>query len=168
MTRESFARGINLLCEAFRHDATDAFLEAYWIGLSEIEDDAFGRAVHFVIRNSRFMPSVAEILDASGQGDMRASLRAAEAWTKIRPLISEDGGDLDDPLAQRVIAALGGWRVLGDRSVEENSTWTRKQFIDLYIEYARTVSKRVDVAIDHDASKAEISTERVTAEKTEL
>lgn len=133
LNRERFSQRISVLCEAFGRDITRALLEAYWIALEELEESDFDRAVATCLKGSRFMPTPAEIRDAAGEN---LAVRADAAWREVRPLISKDGGTLSDPIAKLVVESLGGWRALGNRSEDENSTWTRKEFLRLYEAYA--------------------------------
>jgi hypothetical protein len=137
MTRhEKFSQRMAMLCETFERDATESLLETYWFALNDLSEERLDRGVFRCLRESRFMPRPADIRHAAGEVENPAVL-ADVAWREVRSLISEWHRSLTDPLAELVVSSLGGWSTLEDRTEDENSTWTRKEFLRLYEEYAR-------------------------------
>lgn len=133
--RQNFAAGIGLLCEAFRKEPTKAMLRAYWLALHDMSVDDFGRAVQVCLRECKFLPSPAEIRERCG---VSHEITAAQQWDHVMARYRVTGGsegDLDE-VARKVLGLLGGYKRIGNRSSDENDTWTRKEFIRLYSELA--------------------------------
>ena len=131
---ETFCVAMASLCECFGRDASKTLLDAYWLALDDLDDAALLRGAKECMRSGKFMPRPSEIRAAAGVVES-VPVKAAEAWSAARTLIAYGGGTLADPVASAVVEALGGWGVLGNRSAEENATWTRKEFLRLYEEY---------------------------------
>ena len=130
---KAFFETMAALCECFERDPSTALIEAYWIALQDLGEPELRRGAMVCMRDLRFMPRPADIRKSAGLA-LSVPVKAAEAWSAARTLIAYGGGTLADPIASYVVECLGGWAVLGNRSAEENGTWTRKEFLRLYEE----------------------------------
>ena len=131
--RPEFVKAMESMSGTFRQEVTAPMLDGYWAALKHLPIRDFGVAVAECLKSAKFMPVPAEILERCA-GPI--ALRAAAAWGEVADWCWRGGHDLKDPVANRVVALLGGWKVLGGESSKEFHTWTRKEFLRIYEELA--------------------------------
>lgn len=122
------------LCESFNRTPSQVTYLAYEMGLSDLSIEVINRAVERALRESRFMPSPAELRELAGEATKED--RAVLAWTALQANIHigpYKHVDFDDQLTNATIRSLGGWSTFLSRfSGAEAEKWLRKEFIDTY------------------------------------
>lgn len=122
------------LCESFGRTPSKVTYLAYEIGLSDLPIESITKAVERALRESRFMPSAAELRELAGETTKED--RAVLAWTALQShlyLGPYKHVDFDDPFTNATIRSLGGWPTFLSRfSGAEAEKWLRKEFIDTY------------------------------------
>jgi hypothetical protein len=136
MQRAEFVLVIQALAATYSRDATEAMLTGYWMGLEDVDLAGVKRAAAAAMHHSRFMPTVAELRELSGE--MPVTTRAAVAWQAVRQAVCRygyyDSVRFDDPV---VTAALrngwGGWIQFDEALERDEEKWIRKEFERLYV-----------------------------------
>lgn len=80
MTRDETKRIIGLLIAAFparKVEDVTALVDAYWIGLDELDYPAVELACKTLIRSNKFFPSISELRDAVAQSQKYTAKRYA-------------------------------------------------------------------------------------------
>jgi hypothetical protein len=137
MTLKSIDEVVTMLAEAFGQRITPIRLMAYDAGLSDVPLASLNAAVVRAIRESRFMPTVAELRELCGvaSGCIDVKDRPLLAWQAVRGAISHVGGydspDFDDAAINATIRELGGWKLLCDTETGEMH-WLEKRFCATY------------------------------------
>lgn len=127
---------IAVLIAAFPGKATDATVQIYERMLGDLEYVAANAAVERLLATAKFLPTIAEIREATltvHAGEIRPG---AEAWGEVLRAIARYGrnrtpGDdfqFSDPVTAECVAALK-WRELCD---SENQVADRARFVELY------------------------------------
>lgn len=119
--QQAIAAAVTTLSETHRQPLSDAAAQAYLIGLDDLTHEQLSVAMKRAIRESKFMPSPAELRAFAGVGGPQAiEQAAAEAWEAVRSAmdrhdytVSVDFG----PLVNAVIRNLGGWGWLCDQKL---------------------------------------------------
>lgn len=137
-SKPEFGHVLRAMSATYRQDVTAPMLQGYWMALSGMELDAFKRAVEVSMRECKFMPTPAEILE---QSDESSALRAAQAWHAVTQVSHQGGAKLDDEIANHVIRLMGGWRHMTSTTSEQFHTWSRKEFLRLYEESLASETK---------------------------
>lgn len=132
--RERFVSVLEALCASFRVEPSEALLEGYWLGLSDLALADVQRAAVRAIRECQHMPRPVELRKLTGE--MGAEGRAVRAWSALKGAIAAHGAyrsvDFDDPLVNATVRNLGGWPRLCATATEEFEKWTRKDFERIY------------------------------------
>lgn len=127
------------LCECFGRKPSDAMLNGYQLGLSDLSIEQIRHACTQALRHCRFMPSVAELRELSGQ--LTPQARAVIAWDALRKAISDHGYyrsvAFDDSLIHATVNNLGGWLRISVLSGDELDKWLRKDFERTYVAYCQ-------------------------------
>jgi hypothetical protein len=137
MTLKSIDEVVTLLAEAFGQKVTPIRLMAYEAGLSDVPLSALNAAVVRAIRESRFMPTVAELRELCGvvSGRIEAKDRPLLAWEAVRRAISRvgayDSPNFADPVIHAVLRSMGGWTQVCDWTLDE-MPWREKEFKAAY------------------------------------
>jgi hypothetical protein len=123
------------LCEAFNRTPSQATFMAYEIGLEDLPIESIEVAVKRALRESRFMPSPAELRELGGESTSQD--RATLAWDAVLKAVHlgpyKHVSFVDDRIINATIRNLGGWPSFLTRfSSAENEKWLRKDFIDTY------------------------------------
>lgn len=122
------------LCESFARTPSKVTYLAYEIGLKDLPIESITMAVERALRESRFMPSAAELRELAGETTKED--RAVLAWTSLQSHIylgPYKHVNFDDPFTNATIRSLGGWPTFLSRfSGAEAEKWLRKEFIDTY------------------------------------
>lgn len=138
--RKRFVVIMQALCAAHRVEPSEALLEAYWIGLSDLDAVDFEAGARRALRECVHMPKPRDLRDLSGV--MTAESRALSAFDHVSRALGSIGTGrsvrFDDPVIHRVVRMLGGWVKLGQQDSEEFGKWTRKDFIKLYQAFEAT------------------------------
>lgn len=137
--KKEFTETIQVLAAAFNKDASKAFLQAYWLGLSDLAIGAIKSAANNALHNSRFMPTPAELRDMAGV--VRLDDQAVLAFGLLEATMRKHGSyasiDFDDKAINAAINALGGWEAACEISDEEFFGFFRKRFLETYKAIAR-------------------------------
>lgn len=123
------------LCEAFNRKPSQATFMAYEIGLEDMPIEAIEFSVRRALRESRFMPSPAELRELGGEPTSED--RAVLAWNSVLKAVPlgpyKHVSFVDDRITNATIRNLGGWPTFLERfSGAESEKWVRKEFIDAY------------------------------------
>lgn len=136
--RVEFKTMLAALCESFCKEPSAATFYGYWLALEDLDFTDVKRAAVKAMRESRFMPSAAELRQFAGIAS--ASDRALLAWAaveKAAPIGSYKSIDFDDPLINAAIRSMGGWPAILDKSQEVFDTFVRKDFLAAHQGYMR-------------------------------
>ena len=135
MTEEKFKAAIAALAATFGRAVEPAMLKGYEIGLADLTDQQLSFATARALRESKFMPTPKELRDYV-EGPTR--ITAAMQWAHVRRTLdtldiygSPDFG----PVVNAVVHALGGWKVLCEKSIPD-LVWIQKDFERLFAEYS--------------------------------
>jgi hypothetical protein len=139
--QQAIATAVTTLSEAFRQPLTDVAARGYMIGLDDLTHEQVAMAMKRAIRESKFMPSPAELRAFAGAGGARATETVAvEAWEAVRSAmdrhdytVSVDFGSL----VNAVVRNLGGWAWLCDQRLSA-LPFVRKDFERVYALLAAT------------------------------
>lgn len=138
--RSDFGTVIEALAATFSREATEALLTGYWLGLSDVPLAQVKRAVVAAMRTSRFMPSVAELRELSGE--LPLAVRTVKAWDVFERAVIEHGGYssvcFDDPVINATIHQLGGWERCCETETQRFDVWLRKDFERVYAALCRS------------------------------
>ena len=113
-------------------------LQAYWHFLSDMELAAFLGAVETAGRTLKFFPKPAELRELGGES---IKAETAEAWGAVMDAKRRHDYTTSvnfGPLVNAVIANMGGWLRLCDRTLDE-LVWDRKKFEELYAAFRTKV-----------------------------
>ena len=78
--KRAFMETIQALAVNFRTEATTALLQAMWMGLEDLSLVSFQAGAKRALRESEFMPTVAELRKLSGHGRREATPPYFERW----------------------------------------------------------------------------------------
>jgi hypothetical protein len=138
--REDFCLTIAAMATTYRQEATKALYEGYWQGLKDLPLEAVRLAVTRALRESRFLPTVAELRELAGV--VTPEDRCVQVWEVVRRAVYRFGYytsvDFDDPLTNATIRNLGGWPALQERLEKDDDQWVRKDFDRIYASLARS------------------------------
>lgn len=134
MTREIFLKGISLLNRGFKpHQWEDDTLEVWYRVLSDIDDKDFQKAVLWLLNNSKFFPTVAEIRETVRNLSVHVKT-GDEAWGEVLKAISLYGSysepEFSDPITALAVERIGWLSIC--RSNESDLPIIRAQFRNLY------------------------------------
>lgn len=135
-----FLELVTMLGEVYDKPVSKERLTIWFKVLSDYSIEEVERAAIAHMRESRFMPTPADLIDR-----MRPNLAdtAELAWVEVPKLLRNSrAAKSSDPITEKVIQDMGGWSTLGQKSSAE-LVWVQKAFVDRYQVYA---SHGVDVA----------------------
>lgn len=148
--QEQTLRSIGLLQLAYQNDLPEERLAFYVEMLKDIPPAALRAGVMYCINHCKFLPSIAEIRDATDRATAMASgasdeNSAAEAWGRVQRAIASVGYTgrpdfSDDPILANVVNHLG-WKEICQTPVDDTSI-LRSQFRKAYESECR---KRKDI-----------------------
>lgn len=132
--KKAFAAVIGGLAVSTGKEADSILLKAYWVGLEDLPIDAVQRAAMKALRESKFMPSVAELRELAGVASSQD--QALKAWGVFQEAVRKHGYHrsvlFEDPVITATVRNLGGWMRVCDLPEDEFSKWLRKDFISTY------------------------------------
>ena len=115
--RPRFVEVLTGLAEIWRVDLTKEAIEIWWRGMKDWSIEEFKTAAGHLIKNSQFMPKPYDFEQLLKAGETSAH----EAWSFA--LKHADGawqhGVLGDPLIDRAVATLGGYRVIAHSEMDK-------------------------------------------------
>lgn len=137
MERKRFVAALTMLSEtlAASKPLSDAALEGYWIGLHGLTDGQIRDALAHALRSCKFMPAPRELRDFV---EAPTRITAAMEWANVRRIVDKVdvyGSPDFGALTNAVIHALGGWRVLCEKSIPD-LVWYQKDFERIYADFA--------------------------------
>lgn len=127
--KRRFAELMTMVAEVYGKEITAQKL-AFWFDLlGDCDVEAVERAARDHMRASKFMPTPAELIERMQPAvDQRALL----AWAEVpRLLRNSRAARSADPITERVVADLGGWIQLGQKTPQE-LVWVEKEFAKRY------------------------------------
>ena len=127
-----FRNAIAGMALTFRRDVAEVLFDGYWMGLSDLPIEATEHAVQRAIRSCKFMPTVAELRELSGE--LTPEARALRAWDLFNRAVATHGiwrsVDFDDPVVNATVRSLGGWQATYE--VDDWDTFYRHRFLKTY------------------------------------
>lgn len=135
---EATLRQIGVLQLAYRNDMPEERLRFYVEMLKDIPPAALSAGVKYCINHSSFLPSIAEIREASEKVATLAMgtkpIDSATAWGKVQKAIAAVGYTgvpaFDDPVTQRVVDRFG-WKEICQTPTDDTAI-LRAQFRKAY------------------------------------
>lgn len=132
---------IRAMFASFSSECTEATLQGYWLGLSDLSIEQVETAVAYSIRASRFVPRPAELREYLGL-NVSDEDTAVAAWGDVLRAVRlgpYKHVDFEDKLCNAVIRNLGGWVTFLQRfSDAESEKWTRLDFVKCYKAFTKS------------------------------
>ena len=139
--REEFFMALTMMFETLGREASEAQVEGYWIGLSDLEFPDVKRALGRAIRECRkFVPTPAELRELAGVDSPESA--AVLAWMELQKAIRigpYSHVQFRDPVITATIRAMtGNWAAMCGRFAEGESEekWIQKDFVRIYSVFA--------------------------------
>ena len=136
---EKFVLAISALAAAFGREADQPTFQAYRWGLDGMPIEAIEKACIMAIRESKFMPTPAELRELGGEVSSKSI--GLLAWQSFCQAVRKHGGnysvDFDDRTINAVVRNLGGWQAITLLEGEEFTKWLRMRFLDAYEKLGR-------------------------------
>jgi len=139
--KAGFAVAIGALFASFGQDATQATLQGYWLGLSDLTIGQVETAVAKSIRERKFVPRPVELRELVGahQSDDDTAIAAWSDVLRAVRLGPYKHIDFQDKLCNAVVRNLGGWVTFLERfSDAESEKWVRLDFVKCYKSFAKS------------------------------
>lgn len=137
--RPEFVRVLNGLAAIKRVDLSKDAYELWWLCMNKWSIDDFKEAAGYLLRNCEFMPAPYDF----EQLRKKAETGAHEAWSLA--LQHAEGawrnGELGDALIDRVIAMLGGYRVIALSNMDKLG-FLERRFTHAYNDFLDTGAVR--------------------------
>lgn len=131
--KKRFAEVMTLMGTVYGKEISVEQMRAWFELLADCEVADLEVAAKAHMRESRFMPTPAELLDRLNP---KANQRAMLAWAEVpRLLRNSRAAKSEDPVTERVVQDLGGWFALGQKTAAE-LVWVEKEFVQRYEMYA--------------------------------
>lgn len=137
--RDKFAHMMIALGEYYGRDISDGLMEMYWNGLAHFELPVVREALNRHMQNpdsGQFMPKVSDVVKMTTGSTQDSALLA---WSKVDKAMRQVGCYesivFDDPIIHRVIADMGGWIGLSNKT-ENEWVFVGKEFETRYKGYA--------------------------------
>jgi hypothetical protein len=159
--KKRFAELMAGMAEVFQKDLSQSLLGLYWNALQDISIAELEKAVSHIVMTRTItgtLPLPAEIIQAGG-GSLEE--RAEIAWRTLVKTIEDQGYyqtvQFEDGATGHAVQALGGWmRICGDDPdwTTDNLKWRKKEFVNLYHNFARQNVPSVKLIGFHEANNA--------------
>lgn len=132
---------IQALAAQFRVECDVPLFLGYTMALEELSIDEIRLAIGKACRESKFMPTGAELRTLAGV--QSPASRALIAWNVVKGAIQTVGAycsvDFDDPVTNATLRTLGGWVAVCDTpAVDQFDKFLRKEFERVYCELWKT------------------------------
>lgn len=134
LNRQTFNKGMAILCEIYKREVTDLLLTGYYMVLSKLEDQQFEDAIQKILETRIYtdLPTPGDIYQAViGNSE----IKAIQALKKLEYAVDHYGYYysmvFDDPIIHAVVDRMGGWEWMTTQTYEEWK-WIRKDFTKLY------------------------------------
>lgn len=137
--RAEFARILTAMAQVHGRTLTTEQLEVYWLALEPLSTDAFRTLAGRLMREHEFMPKPADWFRL-------AKAEAGGGWSSAWEEVIHNHGETADPIGQRALRALGGWRVVGFANTDR-LPWLAERFREHYESGAESVD--VVTRIEH-------------------
>jgi len=133
--RPEFVQVLNGLAAIRRVDLTKEAYELWWQSMKDWPLDDFKDAAGYLLLNCQFMPTPYDFEQLRKKGEVSAH----EAWAMA---LNHAGGAwrqgvLGDALTDRVIAMLGGYRMIA-LTDEDKLGFIQRRFMDAYNDFLNT------------------------------
>jgi len=133
--RQKFQMLMNVMCEVYHRDISDALLDIYWRVLAPYSDKQVEEACNTAVRTCKFFPKPAELIELmQGSLQERALIQADKVLDAVRRVGYYDTPSFDDPITAAVV---GNWKHLCKTLAPEKEDFYRKSFVERYIAYSR-------------------------------
>jgi hypothetical protein len=132
---------IRAMFASFSSECTEATMQGYWLGLSDMSIEQVEIAVAKSIRKCKFVPKPVELRELAGlhQDDDDLAIAAWGDVLKAVRLGPYKHVDFEDKLCNAVIRNLGGWITFLERFRDaESEKWTRYDFVKCYKAFSRS------------------------------
>jgi len=142
-SKQALVTALAALGAVFGRAVTPELVDAYALVLGELSASELAQATKAALASCKFFPTPAELLEHAGRGGARAlAAETAEAWGAV--MLAKRRYDYTTsvnfgPLVNAVIANMGGWLRLCDRSMDDLQVWDRKKFEELYAAFRAKV-----------------------------
>lgn len=139
MTPSEAAKLVALLQAAYPNARwSEGTIGVYEMVLVDQDFNVTGTAIHRLIRSTKFLPTIAEILEVMADIAVGPTRSGVDAWGDVGMAIRRIGSyglpKFDDPIVAECVKALG-WRHLCCGEASEAAD--RKNFCDMYNDLAR-------------------------------
>ncbi len=138
-SKQTFITMITMLSATFRQELDKPSLDGYWLALEDLTEDELKAVCKRALRESKFMPSPAELLAFAGKSGAKVmESRIAEAWDAVRGAMDKHDYTTSvdfGPLVNAAVRSCGGWVDLCGKSIPD-LVWVRKEFAKLYEAFA--------------------------------
>ncbi|HDG98841.1 MAG TPA: hypothetical protein ENG73_11855 [Desulfobacterales bacterium] len=114
-----FQRFITLIAEIFDKKFSKTLMQAYWGALEDYTDEQCARAFEYLLKNSKYLPKPAHIIEAIHLTSPNQGITPCEARIQIEEWLYNGGPKPRDPLTQEIIRSYGGWERLGMTSYHD-------------------------------------------------
>lgn len=147
--KKQFYIALGGVCELYEKEITKSLAQIYFAALKQysVEDVTAAFAKHTNdSEQGMFMPKPAHIVKqidgTQKQNDDALKGRAEMAHSILLNAVKNTGASrtpkFKDPLITAAIISMGGWPAICAYSQEDLNNWKRKEFIDNYLNYAKT------------------------------
>jgi hypothetical protein len=118
---------MNGMAKLYERELDGAMLDAYWLALRDWELADFQAAAGQLMRTSKFMPRPADF------EELRRAARptAGEAWAEARACFRSGARGTGDPLTDRVVQMLGGYKAMG-YTASDQMPFIERRFAEHY------------------------------------
>lgn len=133
--KQDFAMALGTIGIALGHNVEEQLITVYWQALNDLGFEDFKRAASVAIRTLKWFPKPAELREFA-EGPSR--ITAAMQWAHVRRMVDKIdiyGSPDFGSLVNAILHALGGWKVLCEKSIPD-LVWYQKDFERLHDEYA--------------------------------
>lgn len=133
MTDEEVVAVVTMLVEAYPRDVKKETFRAYVSHLAHLPRDLTLKVVQNLINTSKWLPSIAEIMQLIAREQLPDIPSIDVAWDEAVRLMSRIGsygslGDRGTPYVNRTLRLCGRWADV----CQEDMTWLRKRFEEIY------------------------------------
>lgn len=135
------------MAEVYQRELSGPLADAYWLALQDWTLPDFEAAARNLLTTSQFFPRPADFAAIRNAANKRT---AGEAWLEALDACPNwrYGTASVDPLTDRVVAMLGGYKHLAMEPLDQQH-WTAKRFTEMYenleaVEQVRDVMPRIE------------------------